>query len=366
MGTLATEALGRARPGRVLTLYCSSVDDGRHQLREATEELTPTPTLVALEWQQAPSLARELYEIRDALADAARSLWPNWYITAEQRFERERSALEDVTDLVTDVTRASPGVSASWLREAWQRSQEGRLPVIREMACAEQVRQLSLALDPTRLVFSLSVCSDEATSARVHGLARAAEWLAREAQAKVLLLVPRSWQGHAELDHVNYGGLVLAAQDEAKETLPAPHPPPPLGSTKTQDASTDDSTPKVVVGPIVGKPHPASEVEQLVHQCIMADVELRDLFEYNQRLSISGQNYIVDLVWRAGGLVVELDGLEHHGAIAYAKDRERDFHLFISGYATLRIPNAQIQVDVDTAIKRIRTMVQYLKGATRR
>src|SRR5690606_24131983 len=74
MGTLATEALGRARPGRVLTLYCSSVDDGGHQLREATEELAPTPTLVALEWQQAPSLARELYEIRDVIADWRRFL----------------------------------------------------------------------------------------------------------------------------------------------------------------------------------------------------------------------------------------------------------------------------------------------------
>src|SRR5690606_32534395 len=83
MGLLAADALTRAKSGRVLTLYCDNVDLGRRHLREATEELDPMPTLVALEWEQAPSLARELYEIQDALADAAMSLWPNWYITAE-------------------------------------------------------------------------------------------------------------------------------------------------------------------------------------------------------------------------------------------------------------------------------------------
>lgn len=365
MGGLAADALTRARSGRVLTLYCDDVGLGCRQLRGATEELVPIPTLVALEWEQAPSLARELYEIQDALADAAASLWPNWYITAEQRFERERSALDDVTQLVTEATQTSTSVSSRWLRETWRRVQQGKRPLLRDMACAEQVRQLSRALDPSRLVFSLSVTRDEATPARVHGLARAAEWLAREAQAKTLLLVPRSWQGHSELDHVNYGGMVLLTRDETAETYsPAAAPQSAQLATLVDGASEQpvDPLPIVSVGPVVGKPHPASEVEQLVYRCISADTLLCGLFQYNQRLSVKGKHYIVDLVWHEGGLVVELDGPEHHSHLAYTKDRERDFHLYVSGYATLRIPNAQICVDVDTAIERIRTMVQYLKA----
>jgi very-short-patch-repair endonuclease len=373
----AAEVIEQAERGRVTTLFCEPVALARSQLRAAAEELEAVPTLVELEWERAPSLARELDEIRDALADAARSLWPAWYVSAEQRFDTAANGAGGVDALVAKIAALYPGASASWLREAYRRCQQGRRPVVRHVASAEQVRQLALSLDPKRLVFALSVNVSEAPSARLRGLARAAEWLAHEAQAKTLLIVPESWRGRTELDHVTYGALTLDFDTPPVPAHPSERPLPAFpeytapgndvaaagGAARSDDAppSGTSDAPHVSVGPIVGKPHPGSEVEQLVSARLAADAELRGLFECNQRLPAFGdKHYIVDLVWRTGKLIVELDGAEHNGQIAYARDRERDYRLLVSGYATLRVLNAEVCVDVDSVITKIRNVVHRL------
>lgn len=369
-----SEVLKRLETGRVLSLFCDDVALARRQLRSAAEEGLSVPTLVALEWERAPSLARELDEIRDALAEAAASLWPDWYITAEQRFERTRSPDLDVSELIAELSATAAHPSSGWLREAWRACRDGRLPVVvPPMANAEQVRQLSRALDPSRLVFALSIAVDTGPPSRLRGLAHAAEWLARESQAKTLLLLPISAQGHPELDRVAYGALTLD-RDESASMRPSGRPdihssqtpytavPPTNGCA----SSNGSATVQVLVGPIVGKPHPGSEVEQLLHGRLTADAELASLFEYNQRLTaFDDALYIVDLVWKQGGLVVELDGPEHHGHLAYVKDRERDYRLYMSGYTTLRVTNDEVGVDVERVVTKIRNMVGRLRLLTK-
>src|SRR5690606_6270917 len=90
MAVSADDILKNASQGFVTTVFCDDVPLGRYQLRAAAEDLAPLPTLVALEWQEAPSLQMELEAIRNALGDAAAELWPEWYITAEGRFEHPR------------------------------------------------------------------------------------------------------------------------------------------------------------------------------------------------------------------------------------------------------------------------------------
>lgn len=366
MGTPAADVLRRLEAGRVLSVFSDDVPLGRRQLRTATEEERSVPTLVALEWDRPPALARELDEIRDALAEAAASLWPNWYITAEQRFERARSSELDVSDLAAELAATSAHASSRWLREAWRCCREGRLPVVPAMPNAEQVRQLSRALDPNRLIFALSIASNTGASSRFRGLAHAAEWLARESEAKTLLLLPRSAHGHPELDRVAYGALTLDRDDRGSVRPPSAPPsgtsPGGAASISTGGAASTASLPQVLVGPLVGKPHPGSEVEQLLHARLTVDAELASLFEYNQRLTAAdGAHYIVDLVWRRGGLVVELDGPEHHGHLAYVKDRERDYRLYMSGYTTLRVTNDEVCVDVERVVTKVRNMVNRLR-----
>ncbi len=370
--TPASEALKRSEPGRVQSVFCRDVDLARRRLRVAAEEEKSIPTLVALEWERVPSLARELDEIRDALAEAAGSIWPNWYITAEERFERTRPRELDLSPLIAEIAQSAGKVSTSWLREAWKRCRNGNPPVVAHMAAGEQVRQLSRALDPGRLVFVLSVLSDDAPPARLRGLAGAAEWLAYEAQARTLLLLPGSWQGNPELDRVAYGAVTLDEDEVATPRVPAIEPLEPPGNVNpSEEASRESELTKrvgeapvhVLVGPVVGKPHPGSEVEQLLNKRLSSDHDLGALFEYNQRLAAFGGNqYIVNLVWKQGGLVVELDGPEHHGHLTYVKDRERDYRLYMSGYTTLRVTNDEVCIDVERVVTKIKNMVGRLKA----
>ena len=363
MGAVASQIFALTDAGRVLSLFCDDVRLARGRLRGATEELAVVPTLVALEWVHAPSLARELDEIRDALAEAASSLWPDWYITAEQRFERSRSPELEVSALLDELSESSPHASAGWLREAWQLRRAGKPPLVPRMAAAEQVRQLARALDPSRLVFVLSVESSDASSARIRGLARAAEWLAHEAQAKTLLLLPAAWKGRQELDHVAYGALSFDTAEPERAAETPEHAPERSDAWPKEKARAAEPPVHVVVGPVVGKPHPASDVEQRIAQELSADPELSALFEFNQRLAgHGGKQYLVDLVWREGRLVVELDGPEHHKHYAYVNDRDRDYRLFMSGYTTLRVSNAEVYVNAADVVAKIRNMVARVRA----
>lgn len=379
MGASAAEALGQVQRGRVTTLFCENVFSARRQIRNASEQQEPIPTLVSLEWERIPSLVQELDEIRNALADAAASLWPNWYVTAEQRFSQTDDAGASVESLIAKMGVVCPKASGSWLREAASRCEVGKRPVVRNMASAEQVKQLALALDPSGLLFALSVEFGDAPAARVRGLAKAAEWLAHEAGAKTLLLVPGPWQSKVELDHVTYGSLYLDHEEPYSPSYVSECPPSTLWRPRerttghTAEAQTALATPKmsggpqVSVGPIVGQPHPGSEVEQLVCSLLKKDDELAGLFQYNQRLlAFEGKHYIVDLLWRKGGLIVELDGPEHSGRVTYHNDRERDYRLLMSGYSTLRIPNAEVYVNPASVITKIRNVVRQLRPSKER
>lgn len=359
--------LGLLEAGRVLTAFCEDVGVARSELRRLTEEQAPIPTLVTLEWASAPSLTRELDEIRDALAGAAKALWPNWYITADERFEGGRAANTPVEQVLDDVARLALRASPSWLRAAWRSCEQNQLPLAPGMTTTEQVRQLALALDPSRLIFSLSVESEEAHPARLRGLAKAAGWLANQSHSKTLLLVPTTWQGLGELDHVNYRTINWpTSRVEVFEALhPKTDPAEAVdceSSTRPPRASRGDTF-RIDVGPIAGKPHPGSEVEQALYGRIVADPELATLFEYNQRLeAFGGKLCIVDLVWRAGGLIVELDGPEHHGQMAQIRDKDRDYRLLMSGYITLRIANAEIYTNEDRVLEKIKNVVGRLRA----
>jgi Protein of unknown function (DUF559) len=341
-----------------LTVFCEDVRTARPELRAATEEQARIPTLVAIEWESAPSLAAELDEIRDALARAAASTWPDWYLSAEQRLERKRPESVTLAEVVTEVRGAPSKPSVAWLKSAWSRADKRQLPLVPPLTSAEQVRQLSRALDPETLIFVLSVESAEASDARVRGLARAAEWLAHESQAKVILLVPLAWQGHRELDHVAYRALVLL-----REAAASSH-----GSAAPAKASgTATEAPDVLVGPVVGKPHPGSDVERLMQELLGAASDLRDLFEYNQFITVFGDQRIKpDLLWRTGGLAIEIDGDEHCRPSRYYQDRDRDYRLYLSGYVTLRITNPEVYQAPGAVLEKIRNVVNRLKRSAAR
>jgi very-short-patch-repair endonuclease len=70
----------------------------------------------------------------------------------------------------------------------------------------------------------------------------------------------------------------------------------------------------------------------------------------------------VDLLWRDGRVVVELDGPEHQDDPKFANDRHRDYELLVAGYLVLRITNDQVATDLQAAIEKIRAVVRFRKS----
>jgi very-short-patch-repair endonuclease len=94
---------------------------------------------------------------------------------------------------------------------------------------------------------------------------------------------------------------------------------------------------------------------------LAGDPGLSALFEFNRKVrTLHGRHYIVDLLWEAGKVVVEIDGYTFHGTrSAFASDRNRDYELMISSYIVLRIPHWEVMDDLDHALEKIRDIVAF-------
>jgi very-short-patch-repair endonuclease len=303
--------------------------------------------VVSLHWQSAPPLDKELDQIVAAMAVAAKNLWPRWYATVDQRFDRERWPNAEVECRLDEARRVAGAVSAAWFRKAWAACQRGQVPIVRPVASGEQLRQLAIALDPRGPLVLLLVSNAAASPARIHALARAAEWLASQATAAVTLVLPEVWRGKSELDIVSYDSIAwesIEPTDEDEQPLP-----------------TDG--PRILVEPTIGEPHPASRAEQKLFEVLTRDRALGCLFQFNRRVvAFENQPYRVDLLCQKYRIVVEIDGMEHRSAKKYRNDRDRDYRLLLAGYLTLRLTNEDILDDITLALQKLRNVVGLRSG----
>jgi very-short-patch-repair endonuclease len=66
----------------------------------------------------------------------------------------------------------------------------------------------------------------------------------------------------------------------------------------------------------------------------------------------------VDCLWRAAGLVVELDGYDaHRGRSAFQSDRARDRALTAAGFSPMRVTWAQLHSDGDSIEAEVRDIL---------
>lgn len=289
------------------------------------------PTQVTLEWPRLPALSRELSQAASALARAVRTIHPALYTSAASRESDDRWMEADVDSAVADSTARVAGVLPTAARRIHEACREGKLPRLAGLPLADEVRQLALALDPERLVLLLVIRALEWPEAALLPLARGAEWLARNTGARVIVIMPALLSGHPSLDAIAYRSLrVPRATPRDPEPEPSGQPPSPAENQPTE------GEPAVSLSPITGRPHPASEPEQVLYGKIIADPELAPLFQYNQVIStLDGHTPRVDLVWRAGGLVVEVDGHALHSRRPiFYQDRQRDYRLLAAGGAS--------------------------------
>ena len=111
-----------------------------------------------------------------------------------------------------------------------------------------------------------------------------------------------------------------------------------------------------------GRTHPNSPGEAKLAKALLANTELCRLFVANQRVETVYRNTpTVDLLWRGGRVVVEVDGDDHREFQKFAADRRRDFELGISDYHVLRLVNREIMSDTEKAVAQIREVVHFRK-----
>jgi very-short-patch-repair endonuclease len=348
----ASQLLARTTVERVVTVYASDAAAVRREVVAGSSSVHAPLTTISLHWKTAPPLEQELSQLVDAMAQAAKELWPRWYATVEERFEHEHWPNTELELRLIEATYAAPSVSASWFRKAWRACQAGKVPLVPHIAAAEQLRQLALALDPRGPLVLLLVSDADAPPTRLHALARGAEWIASQAKVAVILVVPEAWRGNAELDPVNYDAITWessAPQDSSKDD----EPPLPLDA------------PRILVEPTIGVPHPASRAEQKLFEFLKRDPSLGGLFCFNRQvMGFSNQPYRVDLVCLKHRIVVEIDGDEHRSLRKYREDRDRDYRLLRAGYLTLRVTNEDVMDDIELVLEKLRSIV-HLRASNR-
>jgi len=350
-GADAVDALlASIEPGEVRTMFVESTTAAVERLR-AHARASGRATVVH-RWRRLPDVHAVVDETVAAVARAALDAWPDWYAGAPRRFVAgngtEAAVLNDAA--LQSVLASRRGVNAVWLGAAVTRCVQARVPLLADFAAAVQVRQLCVALSWDGPIVAMALDADPEgeqaqpappPASRLRAFANAVAWIAKEAEARLVAVLPENLDRNAALDSITYGACHLKDR-------------PAVGR------ATDHDRVMTTVWPILGRPHPASAGECILAERLAADPELRGLFHFNRRIgTVRDTSHLVDLVWPDGGVIVEVDGWGHMMARNYRGDRHRDYELLISGYVVLRLPHEQVLEDPAIAVEKIRDVVHF-------
>jgi very-short-patch-repair endonuclease len=316
IGDLAARVCGLAH-GERLTLIGIGRDDVGNAVRTSPLSIRGALLVEPLD-SRTPEVI--LARLLDDLSDIALERWPRWYGRNE---ETEQGILEHAT--------GDPLVSAPWVRAAVKRAGTGYRPRFRKVAKGIEFVQLMRAIDPLEPILIAAV--DPVAPARATSMIQVLEWCAAQGASVVATFTARP-PLLPPYDRVLYGALeVIRAIEPARSRFI----------------------------PARGRAHHASTVEQRVEAALQRDAELGPLFSCNETVSIRGFDSPprVDLLWREGRVVVELDGPDHQEDPKFANDRHRDYELLLAGYLVLRITNDQVETDLQRAIEKIRAVVRF-------
>ena len=341
------------KPGQVVVARCPNIDWGLAKLKSEFDRAGLK--VVALHWACAAHLEALLDGAVEGLARLSRALWPHWCVFVPVTDDRSpRAWLQEV--------------SPHWREAAERYCEAGQLPLPQGYSAAAQAAQLVLTLARESLVIIMTVegmspkpgALDSRVGLDPHHAATtlrsAGEWLATNTSAPVVLLLPALVADQSGLRKI------LPCMEFFDTAAQASHAPDeqPLLRDGEDGENGEVGKPAIDLFPVTGTPHPLSRGEQKLAHRLRSDPELAPLFAFNQRITGGhGNQYIVDLVWPSGRLIVEVDSFQVHGnRFAFAQDRHRDYELMAANYRVLRITHDEAAMDTESAVEKIRQLVR--------
>ncbi len=276
------------------------------------------------------SMAVTMADLEAAQWRAALQLWPQWRV-ADATTLKQRAEVEAMRTAAESGSLVPPSLAGH--------------PVP-----AEVIARAMGA--PNLMIVVYSPALDEACA---DATSRAIEHFATVVPVTLRWLVP---QTSAQFEGVvRLGGLLVPEATQCRDADgPQGAGPAELPSKRLRRPGPI----QVAYRPIIGRPHPASPAEIALHAAIEKRPDLAGRFDYNRIVSTCRDTRpIVDLVCADTGLIVEVDGYRFHTSRrAFAKDRQRDFELSVSGWRVLRLTHDEVMSDLASAIDKIRALLK--------
>ena len=298
------------RPGATLTVIGLT----QAQLSEVLSQASFAPRMLRLDFVGATTTALAIERILDDLADLATSLWPDWD--------------------GTEAPQLSQQLLPAWRRAAIRFASTGRRLRFRRLARETEFAHLLSVLPGLVLLGEV----DSLRCERAAPIIAALDWCRRYGAAIVALL----------------------AEEPACKT--------PwdllLHSAITAEQAPAEPAARRLMLPSSDMTSRGSAIERRMREALCAAPDLTGLFEDEVTLQLNalGLTPRVDLLWREGKVVVELDGAEHERDPNYGADRHRDYELLVAGYLVLRLTNAEVELDLGRSLEKVRRVVNMRRG----
>jgi Protein of unknown function (DUF559) len=293
------------RPGGAVTV----IGVGQAQLGEVLSGMSSALRMLRLDFVGVATAALAIDRILDDLADLAAALWPEWQ--------------------GPESPQPLPRLLPAWRRAATRLASAGCRPRFRRLPRETEFAYLLSVLPDLVLLAEV----DPLRSERAAPIITALDWCRRHGAA-VAALLGEEPAAEAPWDLLLYDAIIVE---------PLPIEP----SARRLIAPSPDITSS------------GSAIERRMRAALQAAPDLAGLFEDEVTLQLGalGPTPRVDLLWRAGKVVVELDGPEHERDPNYGADRHRDYELLVAGYLVLRLTNAEVQLDLGRSLEKVRRVV---------
>ena len=298
------------RPGEAMTV----IGIRSAQLGEMLPKASHTSRLLRLDLAGVATAPSAIDRILNDLADLAAALWPDW----------------DVPESPT-----SHRLLERWRRAAVRFSSKGSRPRFPRLAPETEFSNLMSLFPDLMLVADV----DPVRNDRAAPIIAAIDWCRRHGAAVVILFVEMP-EPEAPWDSLLYNSVIV-------------------GASRVEPAAR-----RLIMSPQCDDASRGSFIERRMREALKNASDLAGLFEdeVTLRLGALGPTPRVDLLWRDGMVVVELDGPEHERDPNYGADRHRDYELLVAGYLVLRLTNVEVELDLGRSLEKVRRVVNLRRG----